>query len=81
MHLELARGLRVRPGGKAANEIRALWAWGTHKLGEDALITRQTMTADAPEMSPDPFQSMAMSTLKLVCAPWGPWLRAKTDRQ
>ena len=81
----LGAGLAVSeyaPGGKAANEIRALWAWVKHKLGDDTLMAgRTTATADAPEINPDPFQSMAMSTLKLVCAPWAPWLRAKTDRQ
>jgi hypothetical protein len=68
------------PSGKAANEMRALWGWVKHKLNDEALIaTQEVAAADTPEINPDPFQSMALSTLKLVCAPWASWLRPKAD--
>jgi chromosome partitioning protein len=77
----LGAGLAVSeyaPGGKAASEIRALWAWVKHKLRDASLVAQQATVADGtPEINQDPFQSMAMSTLKLVCAPWTPWLRSK----
>ena len=70
------------PSGKAANEIRTLWAWVKDKLNEESLVIKQAdAAADTPEINQDPFQSMAMSTLKLVCAPWASWLRPKTDCQ
>jgi chromosome partitioning protein len=83
----LGAGLAVSeyaPNGKAAQEIRALWSWVKHKLGDESLATRQApVIADAPqhEINQDAFQSMALSTLKLVCAPWAPWLRSKNDWQ
>jgi chromosome partitioning protein len=78
----LGAGLAVSeyaPAGKAAHEIRALWAWVKRKLEDESQTTRETSpTADTPEINhQDPFQSMALSTLKLVCAPWAPWIRSK----
>ena len=68
------------PSGKAANEMRALWGWVKHKLNDEALVaTQEAAAADTPELNQDPFQSMALSTFKLVCAPWASWLRSKTD--
>jgi chromosome partitioning protein len=70
------------PSGKAANEIRALWTWVRHKLNDESTMAEQAAApVDAPEINHDPFQSMALSTLKLVCAPWASWLRPKTDCQ
>jgi chromosome partitioning protein len=70
------------PSGKAANEVRALWTWVKHKLDDESLVIKEAAAAaEAPEINQDPFQSMAMSTLKLVCAPWASWLRPKTDCQ
>lgn len=70
------------PSGKAAHEIRTLWTWVKHKLHDMSLDTRpETVPADTAEINQDPFQSMALSTLKLVCAPWAPWLRSKSGCQ
>jgi len=91
----LAAGLAVTefaPGGKAAAEIRGLWAWSKHRLTGDfpaetsgSEFVRDPLASPAAAPAPErvesnPLHNMILQSLRLAASPWSEWLRSSHER-
>jgi chromosome partitioning protein len=90
----LAAGLAVTefaPDGKAAAEIRGLWAWSKLRLTGDSAESSGSEFAGDPPASPgatpapqrvenNPLHNMILQSLRLAASPWSEWLRSSYDR-